>query len=116
MGAKTLKSIDTYLRVRARHKDSERPELWLAKKGPLTGSGIRQMLQRRCNQAGVPVITPHQLRHSFSHFFLASGGQETDLMRLNGWTSRKMVARYASSAGAERARDAHRKHSPGERL
>lgn len=116
MGAKTLKAVDTYLRARARHKDADRPELWLSKKGPLTGSGIRQMLRRRCKQAGIPVITPHQLRHSFSHYFLASGGQETDLMRLNGWTSRKMVARYASSAGAERARESHRQYSPGERV
>lgn len=116
MGAKTLKALDAYLRARARHKDADRPELWLSKKGALTGSGIRQVLRRRCRQAGLPEINPHQLRHSFSHYFLASGGQETDLMRLNGWTSRKMVARYASSAGAERARDSHRRHSPGEKV
>lgn len=116
MGAKTLKALDTYLRARARHKNADRPELWLSKKGALTGSGIRQVLRRRCKQAGIPEINPHQLRHSFSHYFLASGGQETDLMRLNGWTSRKMVARYASSAGAERARESHRRYSPGDKI
>lgn len=116
MGAKTLKAVDAYLRARARHKDADRPDLWLSKKGALTGSGIRQVLRRRSRQAGIPEINPHQLRHTFSHYFLASGGQETDLMRLNGWTSRKMVARYASSAGAERARESHRRYSPGDRI
>jgi site-specific recombinase XerD len=116
MGPKTLKSVDTYLRKRASHKDAESPFLWLGVKGRLTGSGIRQALKRRCREAGIPEIHPHQLRHSFAHQFLASGGQETDLMQLAGWSSRKMVGRYAASVGAERAREAHRRLSPGESL
>lgn len=116
MGSKTLKAMDTYLRARARHKDARSSALWLGAKGALTASGIRQMLRRRCRQAGVPEIHPHQLRHSFSHYFLADGGQETDLMRINGWSSRKMVERYAASAADTRARDAHRRLSPGEKV
>lgn len=116
MGPKTLKAIDGYLRKRAGHKDAQRPFLWLGAKGRLTGSGIRQMLKRRCREAGIDEIHPHQLRHSFAHSFLASGGQETDLMRLAGWSSRKMVGKYAASVGAERAREAHRRLSPGESL
>jgi site-specific recombinase XerD len=73
MGAKTLKAVDGYLRARARHKDAHLEALWLSKKGPLTGSGIRQMLKRRCTESAIPIITPHQLRHTFSHYFLASG-------------------------------------------
>jgi hypothetical protein len=48
--------------------------------------------------------------------WLAAGGNETDLMRITGWKSRSMVDRYARSAGAERAREQHRKLSPGDRL
>jgi site-specific recombinase XerD len=114
MGANTIKAMDGYLRKRASHKDARTPSLWLGAKGRLTPSGIRQMIQRRCREAGIPEIHPHQFRHTFAHIFLSQGGQETNLMQLAGWSSRKMVEKYAASARAERARDEHRRLSPGE--
>ena len=98
-------SLDRYLRVRARHTQAHRPQLWLGinNRGPMTASGIYQVIARRGEQCGVEVF-PHRFRHHFSHTWLDRGGAEGDLMELNGWTSPQMLRRYGASARSARAR------------
>ena len=105
IGHQAARSLDRYLRARARHPQSWRPQLWLGvnNRGPLTATGIYQVVARRGRQCGVTVY-PHRFRHHFSHTWLDRGGAERDLMELNGWTSPQMLTRYGASARGARAR------------
>lgn len=96
--------LDRYLdRARSHHPHADEPWVWLGKKGRLTETGIAQLLRRRGREAGLEGLHPHLFRHTFAHRQLADGMQETSLMRIAGWKSRQMVARYGASAGHERA-------------
>ena len=105
IGHPAARSLDRYLRARARHPQAWRPQLWLGVngRGPLTAGGIYQAVARRGRQCGVTVY-PHRFRHHFSHTWLDRGGAERDLMELNGWTSPQMLTRYGASARGARAR------------
>jgi site-specific recombinase XerD len=104
-GYETARSLDRYYRERQRHALARLPQVWLGSRnhGPMTASGIYQMIKRRGAQAGV-AVHPHKFRHHFSHTWLDRGGAEGDLMELNGWTSPQMLRRYGHSAASARAR------------
>jgi site-specific recombinase XerD len=115
-GAKAARAIDRYLRVRDGHAHAAGPALWLGHKGPMTRDTIAAIVKRRAAEAGIPDVHPHLFRHAFAHAWLGQGGQEQDLMRLGGWRSRQVMARYGAAAADERAREAYRRLSPGDRL
>lgn len=116
IGDRTQDAIAKYVRARRSHRHAGAPALWLGRYGPLSTSGLSQLVKKRGAEAGIDGLHPHVFRHSFAHAWLSAGGQESDLMMLAGWTSPEMVRRYGRSAAAERARDAHRSLSPVDRL
>jgi len=65
----TARALDRYLRERAKHRNARLSGLWLGVRGgPMTSSGIAQIIERRGDAAGVEVY-PHKFRHTFSHVF-----------------------------------------------
>ena len=100
----TGKALSKYLRARSRHPLAHLNALWVGARGvALTANGITQVLRRRCDQAGIQRIHPHQLRHFWASEVFRQGMSDRDAMRLAGWSSRLMPIRYGAATSTAQA-------------
>ena len=109
---RALTALKHYLdRERPRsHFRNSTDQLWLSSAGPMTPSGIAQMLAERGKAAGIPRrVHPHELRHRFVATTLGAGLSEGDVMALTGHRTRSMLDRYGAYTRAARAQEAYRK-------
>jgi integrase len=62
---------------------------------PITGKLGARAFRKARSRAGLQGLRWHDLRHTFASWVAASGASDRVLQALGGWTSPKMVARYA---------------------
>lgn len=117
-GLRTAESLRRYIRRRNQHSWAHRSRaLWLGKSGPMTASGIDQMVERRCLEAEIEVINLHKFRHTWAHNLRKSGEVgDAEMMYLGGWSSRQMLELYGRSGVQDRAIQAHHRAARGDRI
>lgn len=117
IGHKAERALRKYLRARREHPCHASERVWLGLRGPMTPSGVRQMVWKRSAAAGQR-IHPHVFRHTFAHGWKSEEGRhDGDLMTIMGWRTETMLHRYGRSAAQERALEAQRRHgAPGDRI
>lgn len=103
-GSQTARAIDRYLRTRRSHRLAESPALWVGDRGKRFGyDALHKTLGERAAKAGIDGFTPHKLRHTAAHRWLAAGGSEMGLMAVAGWARPDMLMRYTKAQASARA-------------
>lgn len=74
-------------------------------------AGLRSLLRRRAQEAGITKVTPHMFRRSFAIEHLRAGTDVFTLSRLMGHSDERILSRYLPLVATDMER-AHRSHSP----
>lgn len=107
LSAESLTLVRAYLVDRT----DDHPALWFGRSGPLTGSGIHQLLSRRFDQAGIRGDVRrlvHSMRATFAKSYVRGGGDLGSLKDLLGHAGIEMSAHYAQLADDELAEQKRR--------
>lgn len=112
----TALAVSKYLRIRPGYPAAAREaaaaatarpargqRLWLGKAGPMTRSGLQQMLDRRAAAAGIGHVHPHKFRHTAYDRGRNAGLAPHQLEALNGWRPGSQMSRVYGRAADGRA-------------
>ena len=79
----------------------------------LTGSGVRQVLDRLKAKAGIKGrVNPHSFRHKFAQEYIKGGGDAITLAHLGGWTDLRMIKEVYAVFDDKELSELQQKNSP----
>jgi integrase len=108
----TAQALARYERLRREHAHGSSDRYWIGSRGPLTDSGITQVLRGRAAAAGIEHLHPHMLRHTWAHRVKSLGMVDEELKELGGWRSDQMLQRYGAAVRSGRARTSYERLAP----
>ena len=96
-GRATAKQLRQWLDVRGTHPQHD--EVFLSVGGltpgkPLTSRGLRMILKRIGDAAGVEGVSPHAFRRSFAILLVEAGAPTRLIQEMGGWSDLRQVERY----------------------
>jgi integrase/recombinase XerD len=114
LGKRTKRALGVYLRTREGLADHD-PLFATIHGTPLRYEGLRDIIRRRADRAGVPPPTLHSFRRAFALNCLRNGMDVYSLQRLMGHADLTILRRYLAQTTDDLQR-AHRLNSPVDRL
>lgn len=99
LSRRTRDLVSAWLDERGRHPGPA----WHGQRGPLTISGITQVVLAAGADAGIPGLRPHRCRHTFGTRLRQGGADPAQVQALLGHASIDTAARYFRSGSAENA-------------
>lgn len=97
--AKARKALSGWLHERG----SDPGPLWSGQRGALTSSGITQVVLAVGDDAGLPGLRPHRLRHTYATRLRQGDADQAVIQGLLGHTDPATTARYFRAGHAEKA-------------
>jgi integrase/recombinase XerD len=98
IGKKTRRAVRAYLKTRTDDSDA----LWVTRTGTrLAIGGLREILRRRAEDAGIPEHSAHDFRRAFALNMLRNGCDIFTLARLMGHSSIQVLQRYLAQTTAD---------------
>ena len=77
--------------------------LWLGQRGPLSVSGVTQVVLAVGGQAGIKGLRPHRLRHTYATRLRQGGADPAQVQALLGHASVETAGRYFRAGASEQA-------------